>query len=87
MLWRWGVKTARRETLSSEVLCQQTLDCGSMTASYLLKLVFRTVQTDPSCVQDIQGTPVRVMLQRTFLCRHFSQATDARERRVDIMIS
>ena len=69
------------------VFCQQMLDCGSMTAPYLLKLVFRTVQTDPSCVQEIQGTPVRVILHRTFRCRHFSQATEARERRVDIMMS
>ena len=55
-------------------------------ATYLLNFVCRTVQTDPSCVQDMQGTPVSVMLQRTFRCRHFSQAMEARERRVDMLI-
>ena len=70
-----------------ELYCQRMLSCGVITATYLLKLVFRTVQTDPSCVQEMQGTPVRVMLHRTFRCRHFSQATEARERREDITVS
>jgi hypothetical protein len=35
----------------------------------------------------MQGTPVTVMLQRTFRCRHFSHATEARDRRVDMLIT
>jgi hypothetical protein len=44
------------------------------------------VQTIPSCVQETQGTPVSVMLHLTFRCLHFSQATEARERRTDIAV-
>ena len=65
----------------------RSFSTGLLGATYLLKLVFRTVQADPSCVQEMQGTPVRVMLHRTFRCRHFSQAIEARERRVDILMS
>ena len=59
----------------------------SLIATYLLNLVCRTVQTVPSCVQEMQGTPVSVMLQRTFRFRHFSQAMAARERRADMLMT
>lgn len=52
--------------------------------TYWLPLVCLTVQVIPSCVQETQGTPVSVMLHRTFRCLHFSQATEARERRTDM---
>jgi hypothetical protein len=78
----WCQSSAKRHTYTMSP--SQRALVAYIIPTYWLPLVGLTVQTIPSCVQETQGTPVSVMLHRTFLCLHFSQATEARERRTDI---
>jgi hypothetical protein len=73
----WGVETVVLRPVGEAHLCRR------FSVSELLCLHHPDI---PSCVQETQGTPVRVMLHRTFRCLHFSQATEARERRTDITV-